>query len=93
MTAADLVDNVMMRVRTIIRRHEPCASRHMLDVSLGDFERDLRHDLDRMEYENERDIEREIRWAREEWEEERREEEKTRAAQAKKPKARKAAGP
>jgi hypothetical protein len=46
MTATNLVDNVMMRVRAIIRRHEPCASRHMLDVSLGDFERDLRRDLD-----------------------------------------------
>jgi hypothetical protein len=63
MNATDLVDRVMADVRAILRNYEPSMSRHALDVFLGDFERDLHRAIGDL-------IEREIGWARLEWEHE-----------------------
>jgi hypothetical protein len=79
-----LFDDVMASVRTLLKQASPHfanMSRHDLDVFLGDFERDLGRALDDLDAQNERAIENEIEWAREDWEQERRE-----AVKAAKPK-------
>jgi hypothetical protein len=43
-----IVDNMLARVRDLLRQHDASYTRHVLDVMLGDIERDLREDADKL---------------------------------------------
>jgi hypothetical protein len=61
MSTTAIVNNVLARVRELLRQHDASYTRHALDLLLADLERDLHRDL-------EEQIIREIRWARQDWE-------------------------
>ena len=46
MSTTAIVNNVLARVRELLRQHDASYTRHALDLLLADLERDLHRDLE-----------------------------------------------